>query len=45
MVLVCHVISQGHLTKRSSNVMGRSLSRYVIILPSLVAIVNVVVEK
>ena len=41
--LVCHVISQDHVIKRYSNVMGTSPSRVVTILSSLVAIGTVVV--
>ena len=41
---VCHVISPNHLTKRYSNIMGRSPCRLVIILSSLVAIGTVVVD-
>ena len=44
MVLVYPVISQDHLTKRYSNIMGRSRSRFLTKLPSLVAIGTVVVE-
>ena len=38
MVLICHMISRDHEIKGSSNIMGRSPSRLVLILPSLVAI-------
>ena len=44
MVLVCYVISQDHLTKGSSNIIGRHPSREVTILSRLVVIDNVVVE-
>ena len=44
MVSVCHVILQDHLIKGSYDSMGRSLSRKVTILPSLVAISTAVVE-
>ena len=44
MVSVCHVILQEHLIKGSCDSMGRSLSRKVTILPSLVAISTAVVE-
>ena len=43
-VLVWQVISQDHVRKWSSNVMGRSHSRFITILPSWVAIGAVVVE-
>ena len=38
MVLVYHLILQDHVIKGSCDFMGKSLSRYVTILPSLVAI-------
>ena len=41
---VCHVISPDHLTKRYSNIIGRSPCRLVTILPSLVVIGTVVVD-
>ena len=44
MVLVCQKIYQDHIIKGSSDVIGRSPSRYVTILPSLVAIGIVVME-
>ena len=44
MVLFCHVILGDDLTKGLDNFMGRSLSRWVTILPSLVAKSTVVVE-
>ena len=44
MVLVCHVILQDHTINVSTNSMGKSLSRYVITLPSLVVIGTVVIE-
>ena len=44
MFLVCRVIFRDHVIKVSCNFIGRSPSRYVIILPSLVAIGTVVVE-
>ena len=44
MVLVCHMILRGHLSKGSSNINGRKPSRLVTILPRLVAIGCVVVE-
>ena len=43
-VLVFHVITQSHVTKQSSNFMGRSPSKKVTILPSLAVISPVVVE-
>ena len=43
MILVCYVISQDHVSTRSSN-MDRSPSKLVTILPSLVAIGTVAVE-
>ena len=43
-VLVCQVILQELVTKRSSNFVGGSRSRLVSILPSLVATGTVVVE-
>ena len=42
MVLVCHIISQDRMTKVSSNIIGKSPSRIVTILPSLVVISTVV---
>ena len=42
MVLVCHVISQDQVSKGPCDLMGTSLSRKVTILPSLVAIVTLV---
>ena len=44
-VLVCHVILQDHVIKGSCDVMRRSPSKSVTILPSLAAIVNVVMER
>ena len=44
MVLVCHVISNDHVIRGSSNFMGRSLSRKVFVFPSLVTIGTVIVE-
>ena len=38
MVLLCHAILQGHVTKRLSNSIGRKHARQVTILPSLVVI-------
>ena len=38
MLLVCHVISQDHAIKESSDFTGRNPSRQAIVLPSLVAI-------
>ena len=38
MLLVCHVISQDNVMKQPVDFVGRSSSRKVIILPSLVAI-------
>ena len=38
MHVVCHMISQDHVIKGPSDVIGRSPSRYAIILPSLVGI-------
>ena len=43
-VLVCCIISQDHVIKKYTNVMGRSPLRLVTILPSLVNIETVVVE-
>ena len=43
-VLVCHVISQDHVIKGWFDFISRSPSRKVTILPSLVAISNVVME-
>ena len=44
MLLVCQVTSQDHLTKGSGNIIGRSPSRFVTIISSLVAIGTVVVD-
>ena len=44
MILVCHVIFQNHVIKRSCDFIGRSLSRQVIIVPSLMATETVVVK-
>ena len=44
MVLVCHKISQGHVTKGRSNITGRSPSWQVTSLPRLVAIGTVAVK-
>ena len=44
MVLVCHVFSQDRAAKKLSNVMGRSPSKIISRLPSLVAISTAVVE-
>ena len=44
MILGCHVVSQGHVIKRSFDFIGMSPSRYITILPSLVAMGTVVVE-
>ena len=44
MILVFHVISQDHVIKGSSNIMGRNLSRLVTILRSFVVIGLAVVE-
>ena len=44
MVLVCHVISQDHMVKGSSDFMGGSPSWYVTTPPSWVAIGIVVME-
>ena len=44
MVLVCHVILQGHVIKASNDCMGRRSSRQVTILPSLVALGILVVD-
>ena len=44
MVFVCHVTSQDHMIKALYDFMIRSLSRYITILASLVAIDTVVVE-
>ena len=44
MILGYHVISQDHIIKGSCDFIGRNPSRYVMILPSLVAIGTVVVE-
>ena len=45
MILGCRVSSQYHLIEGSCNFMSRNSSRYVTILPSLVAIDTVVVKK
>ena len=42
--LVCRVILLGHVIKESVDSIGRSPSRYITILPSLVAIGTVVAE-
>ena len=44
MVLVCHMILSENLIKESCDLMGRSPSKYVTILRSLVAIDATVVE-
>ena len=44
MVLVCHLILQNHAIKVSCDFIGRSPSREVIILPSLLTISILVVE-
>ena len=44
MVLICHVISQDHVTNEYSNIIDRSRFRLVTFLPSLVAIASVVVS-
>ena len=44
MALLCHVILQDHLTKGLSNIIGRSPSRLLTILSSLVAKDTAVVE-
>ena len=44
MVLACQVISQDCEIKGSCDIMGRSPSRYVNVLPSLVVIDTLVVE-
>ena len=44
MILDCHVISKYYVIEGSCNFIGRSPSKLVIILPSLVAIVPLVVE-
>ena len=44
MILGYQVISQDHIIKGSCDFIGRNPSRYVMILPSLVAIGTVVVE-
>ena len=44
MFLVCHVISQDHMTKGSTIIMGRIPSKLHTTLPSLVAIGIVVVD-
>ena len=44
MILVCHVISQDHMTKEKSNIVGGSPSWQVTTLPSLVAIGTVLVD-
>ena len=43
MVFVCHVTFQDHVIKALNDFMVRNHSRYVIILPGLVAIVTVIV--
>ena len=43
--LGCHVILQDHMIKGSSDIMGRSPSRYVTILPSLMVIATLLVSK
>ena len=43
-VLVCHVISQGHVIKESCDFMGESSSWYVTTPPSLVIMDTKVVE-
>ena len=45
MVLVCLVILTDHVTKGSSNIMGRNPSKLVTILPGLGTIGTVVVER
>ena len=42
---ICHVISQEKVTKWQSNIMGKKPLRLVTILPSLMAISNVVMLK
>ena len=44
MVSVCHVFLQEHVIQRSCDFMGRSQSKQVTILPSLVVIGTLVVE-
>ena len=44
MILACHVISPDHVIKQPCNFMGRSPSRQVTILQSLMAIATLVVE-
>ena len=44
MVFVCHVTLQDHVIKALSNFMVKSPTKYVTILPSLVAIGTVIVE-
>ena len=44
MILVCHVISQDHMIKRSCDCMGRSPLKQVTMLQSLVAIATLLVE-
>ena len=44
MVLVSPVILEGHVTKVSGNSLGKSPSRYITILPSLVSIGTVTLE-
>ena len=44
MTLVCHVILQDHVTKRSSDFMKGALHSKVTILPSLVVMGTVVVD-
>ena len=41
---MCHVLSQDHVTKESSNIMSKSPQRLLTILPSLVAIGTLAVE-
>ena len=43
-VLDCHMILRDHMTKGLSNCIGGSNSRYVTILPTLVAIGTVLME-
>ena len=43
-VLLCHLITQDHMSKASSNIMGRSPSRLFTILTNLLVIGTVVVE-
>ena len=44
MVLVCHVIYEGHVAKGANIFMGRTRLRYVRILSSLVAISTVLLQ-